>query len=546
VTPFVATGPLRLDDLTFTKPTLEYAELWPLLVVLGVACLGVLAEAFLPRSIRFLAQSVLAGGAILVALVGTVLVGTNLDAHTAGDTTVARGLIGSMGTIAVDGPTVFLWGLILVFALLGVLLFAERHLEGGVSAFAGQAAALPGTEAERQASTSGLEHTEVYPLLLFAVSGMMLFPAANDLLTMFVALEVLSLPLYLLCGLARRRRLLSQEAAMKYFLLGAFSSAFFLYGAALIYGFAGSLEFSDINEAVRNNLGDRPLALIGLGLLSVGLFFKVGAAPFQAWTPDVYQGAPTPVTAFMAAGTKTAAFGAMLRLLYVAFGADRWTWAPMLWIVAILSMVVGVVLALTQTDVKRLLAYSSIAHTGFILTGVLGLQTTADLGPGQLTSLQAVLFYLATYGFATLGAFALVTMVRDAGGEATALHRWAGLGKISPLLAGVMAFFLLAMAGIPLTSGFVGKWAVFAAALAAGAWPVVVVAIIASIVAAYFYVKVIVLMFFSEPDGEGPVITYPSVLTATAVAACAGMTLMLGIVPGPLLDLAGRAGEFLR
>ena len=168
--------------------------------------------------------------------------------------------------------------------------------------------------------------------MMFAVGGMMLFPAANDLLTMFVALEVFSLPLYLLCGLARRRRLLSQEAALKYFLLGAFSSGFFLYGIALIYGFAGSMEFAAINEAVRNDVGNRSLLLIGMGMLAVGLFFKVGAAPFQAWTPDVYQGAPTAVTAFMAAGTKVAAFGAMLRLFYVAFGTDRWTWQPMMWV----------------------------------------------------------------------------------------------------------------------------------------------------------------------------------------------------------------------
>ena len=184
----------------------------------------------------------------------------------------------------------------LVFAIGGILLFAERRLEGGVSAFAGQAAALPGTEAEREASTKGLDHTEVYPLAMFAVGGMMLFPAANDLLTMFVALEVLSLPLYLLCGLARRRRLLSQEAALKYFLLGAFSSGFFLYGVALVYGFAGTMDLSGINEAVRNDTANQSLLLIGMGMLAVGLLFKVGAVPFQAWTPDVYQGAPTAVT----------------------------------------------------------------------------------------------------------------------------------------------------------------------------------------------------------------------------------------------------------
>ena len=211
------------------------------------------------------------------------------------------------------------------------------------------------------------------------------------------------------------------------------------------------MDFAAINEAVRNDVGSSSLLLIGIGLLSVGLLFKVGAVPFQAWTPDVYQGAPTPVTAFMAAGTKVAAFGAMLRLFYVAFGADRWSWQPMLWIIAMLTMVVGAVLAITQTDIKRLLAYSSVAHTGFILTGVLGVQAADQLALGEITSLQAVLFYLTTYGFATIGAFAVVTLVRDAGGETTAIDRWAGLGKESPVVAAVFAFFLLAMAGIPLT-----------------------------------------------------------------------------------------------
>ncbi|HXH78714.1 NADH-quinone oxidoreductase subunit NuoN [Nocardioides sp.] len=527
----------------FVKPVLDYFELLPLFIVSGVACLGVVIEAFAPRRMRYLAQVVLALVGLSAALVAVVLIARDAEVYADG---AARGILSVGGTIAVDGPTLFLWGLILVLSLAGVLLFAERHLGGGVSAFAGQAAALPGTEAEREASTSGLDHTEVYPLLMFAVFGMLIFPSANDLLTMFVGLEVLSLPLYLLCGLARRRRLLSQEAALKYFLLGAFSSGFFLYGVALVYGYAGSMNFADINEAVRNDAGNSALLLVGIGLMSVGLFFKVGAAPFHAWTPDVYQGAPTPVTAFMAAATKVAAFGAILRLFYVAFGSDRWSWQPMMWVIAILTMLVGAILAITQTDVKRLLAYSSVAHTGFILTGVLGIQATTDLAPGEVTALQAVLFYLATYGFATLGAFAIVGLVRDSGGEVTALDRWAGLGKESPVVAGVFAFFLLAMAGIPLTSGFVGKLAVFSVALAAGAWPVVVVAIIASIIAAFLYIRVIKAMYFDEPIGDGPTVVYPSVLTATTIALGAAVTLMLGILPGPLLDLAGLAGQFLR
>ncbi len=531
---------LAADD-TFVKPHIEYGSLWPILVVFGAACIGVLIEAFLPRQWRYVAQFGTTLVAIVVALVGVVFVANGLPSL--GDGT-ARGLFGSQGTIALDGPTMFLWGTVLVFSLGGVLLFAERRVEGGVSAFAGQAAALPGTESERQAA--GLDHTEVYPLLLFAVGGMMLFPASGDLLTMFVALEVLSLPLYLLCGLARRRRLLSQEAAMKYFLLGAFSSGFFLYGVALIYGYAGSMDFGAINEAVANNAGNQTLLVIGMGMLTVGLLFKVGAAPFHAWVPDVYQGAPTAVTAFMAAATKAAAFGAILRLFYVAFGSARWTWQPMLWVIAILTMIVGTVLALVQTDMKRMLAYSSVAHTGFLLTGVLGLQGVNDLNPGQITSLEAVLFYLVTYGLATLGAFAVVGLVRDSAGEQSMISRWAGLGKHSPVVAGVFALFLLSMAGIPLTAGFTGKWAVFEVALAAGAWPVVIVAVLASAAAAFFYVRVIVVMYFHEPESDSAHVAHPSILSAAAIGVSAAATVALGILPGPVLDLAQSAGQFIR
>jgi NADH-quinone oxidoreductase subunit N len=529
--------------IEFSKPVIGYAEVWPLLLVFGVACAGVLVEAFAPRARRYVVQVVLALVGLVAAFAGVVAIGLNLDKVAGG---AARGSIVAEGAIAVDGPTVFLWGLILLLAIAGLLLFAERRLEGGVSAFAGQAAALPGTDAERQASTRGLDHTEVFPLMMFAVGGMMLFPASNDLLTMFVALEVLSLPLYLLSGLARRRRLLSQEAALKYFLLGAFSSGFFVYGIAMTYGYAGTMEFAGINEAVTNNTGNQTLLLAGIGLLSVGLLFKVGAAPFQAWTPDVYQGAPTAVTGFMAAATKVAAFGALMRLYYVAFGSDRWSWQPMLWAIAILTMLVGAILAVAQSDIKRMLAYSSVAHTGFLLTGVLGVTTASDLADGQITSLQAVLFYLVTYGFVTLGAFAVVSMVRDAGGEATHMSRWAGLGKESPFVAAIFTLFLLSMAGIPLTAGFTGKWAVFAAAMSAGAWPVVVVAVLTSALAAFFYVRVIVLMYFSAPVGPGPSVTLPSVLTAVTIAVGVASTLVLGIVPGPVLDLAAHAGEFIR
>jgi NADH-quinone oxidoreductase subunit N len=527
----------------FTAPHIQYDLLSPVLIILGVALLGVLVEAVVPRSRRYLVQVTLAVVGVIAALVAAFVVYGRIN-PTSGKP--KPGFLVAEGALSLDGPTLYSWVLILVLALLGVLLFAERRLEGGVTAFAGQASALPGTEAERQASAKGLEHTEVFPLLMFAVSGMLIFPAANDLLTLFVALEVLSLPLYLLCGLARRRRLLSQEAALKYFKLGAFSSGFFVYGIALVYGYAGSMSFDKIAFAVASDSGSHALLLGGMGMLAVGLLFKVGAAPFHAWTPDVYQGAPTPVTAFMAAATKVAAFGALLRLFYVAFGGARWDWQPMFWIIAILTMVVGSVLALSQTDVKRLLAYSSIAHAGFLLTGFLGARSLSEIHAGDINPVQAVLFYVTTYGLTTMAAFAIVSVVRDGSGEATHMSRWAGLGKESPLLAGSFAFLLLGMAGIPLTSGFTGKWAVFAAAASAGAWPVVIVAVLLSAVAAYFYARLIVVMFFADPVGDGPTVTVPSVLTSAVIAVGTIGTFVLGVVPGPLLDLLGRTAQFIR
>jgi len=527
----------------FHQPSIEYSLLLPLLVVLGAAVVGVLVEAFVPRSLRYAVQTTVTLVAVVGALVLTVLVGLGLPRHAG---TAGRGTIAVDGAIAVDGPTVFIWGTILALSTISVLLFAERALEGGVTAFAGQAAALPGTAAEREASTRGLEHTEIFPLMLFSVSGMMIFPAANDLVTMFVGLEVLSLPLYLLCGLARRRRLLSQEAALKYFMLGAFSSGFFLYGVALTYGYAGSMNLGDIAEAISGRIGGQVLLLVGIGMLAVGMLFKVSAAPFHSWTPDVYQGAPTAVTAFMSACTKVAAFGALLRLFYVGFGPARWDWTLMVGIIAVLTMLVGSVLAITQSDIKRMLAYSAVAHAGFLLVGFVGLHSVSSFGGTQLSSVQAVLFYLVTYGFMSIGSFAVVMVVRDAGGEATHLSRWAGLGRESPVLAGVFAFFLLGMAGIPLTSGFTGKWAVFASAVSGGQWPLVVVGVVLSAVAAFFYLRVIVLMFFSEPVGEGPVVMSPSIMTTIVIGVGFVATVFLGVYPGPVLDLAATAGQFIR
>ncbi|MFE2752982.1 NADH-quinone oxidoreductase subunit NuoN [Actinosynnema sp. NPDC059335] len=509
-------------------PEIDYGAVAPLLIVLGAACLSVLFEAFLPKGQRWSAQVVLTLLALAAAGAGVVL-------HASADSTLEQGKLTLAGTIAVDRPVIFLWGTLLLLGLGAVLLIADRSVEPG-GAFVADASILPGAPVGVREKLRRQEmQTEVFPLTLFALGGMMTFVAANDLLTMFIALEVLSLPLYLMCGLARRRRLLSQEAAVKYFLLGAFASAFFLYGVALLYGYAGSVKLSDIATATTATDRSDTLLYAGFGLLVVGLLFKASVGPFHAWTPDVYQGSPTPVTAFMAACTKVAAFGGILRVLYGAFERSSWEWNGVLWAVAIVSMVIGAVLGLTQTDVKRMIAYSSVAHAGFLLIGAISLN---DQG------LSGTMFYLMAYGFTTIAAFGIVSLVRNGDGEATHLSQWAGLAKRSPVVAGVFTFLLLALAGLPLTSGFVGKFVVFAAAVEAEMVPLVVVALVASAVAAFFYLRVIVLMYFSEPAADGPTVSVPGAFTTVAITLGAAVTLVLGVFPSFALDWAG-AGTFI-
>ncbi|WP_156726453.1 NADH-quinone oxidoreductase subunit NuoN [Streptomyces apocyni] len=527
-------------------PHIEYGQLSPILIVVGAGVLGILVEAFVARRARYHVQlflSVVALAAAFAAVVGLAVTGHG---------STKAGIV-AMGAIAVDGPALFLQGTILLAGLVSLFTFAERRLDPvahgkQVDSFVAQAGAPPGSKSEQAAVKAGFTTTEVFPLALFAVAGMLVFPAANDLLTLFIALEVFSLPLYLLCALARRKRLVSQEAAVKYFLLGAFSSAFLLFGIALLYGYAGTLSYAGIAEvvdgtvtsidpALADTMGNDALLLIGAAMVLMGLLFKVGAVPFHMWTPDVYQGAPTPVTGFMAAATKVAAFGALLRLLYVVLPGLSWDWRPVLWGVAIITMLLGAIVAITQTDIKRLLAYSSIAHGGFILAGVIAMNEAG---------ISSVLFYLLAYSFVTIGAFSVVTLVRDAGGEATHLSKWAGLGRRSPLVAAVFAVFLLAFAGIPLTSGFAGKFAVFKAAAEGGAGALVVVGVISSAIAAFFYIRVIVLMFFSEPRPEGPTVAVPSPLTMTTIGVGVAVTLVLGVAPQYFLDLANQASVFVR
>lgn len=519
----LVSGLAAAPPVPIVAPSVAYFSISPMLVVLGAACLGVLVEAFVPRHQRWAAQ-------VTLTLVSIALAGVLLAMYARSGARAATTLAGA---ISVDHPTLFLWGTLLALGLGGVLLIADRSVEpGGQFVIDGPAPTGP---LDRIAAGRVGMQTEVLPLTLFALGGMMAFCAANDLLTMFVSLEVLSLPLYLMSGMARRRRLLSQEAAVKYFLLGAFASAFFLYGVALLYGYAGSVKLADIAGAAAASQKSDTLLFGGLALLIVGLLFKASVGPFHTWTPDVYQGAPTPVTAFMSAATKVAAFGAILRVLTVAFGDTRWEWRGVLWAVAIVSMVIGAVIGLTQTDVKRMVAYSSVAHAGFILIGAIAI--TAQ-------GLSGSLFYLLSYGFTSLAVFGVISLVRDGDGEATHLSQWAGLSKRSPLVAAVMTFLLLALAGIPLTSGFTGKFAVFSAAVADGMVPLVIVALLASAVAAFFYLRVIVLMYFSEPVPDGPTVTVPGAFTTAAITLGVLITLLLGVAPTLALSWAG-SGPFV-
>ena len=505
--------------MIFTAPVLNYTLLSPILIVLGGALIGVLVEAFVSKALRPVTQLSITVGSLLLSL---AQVWRNRN---------AQSMTAAMGSVTIDGPAILLQASILIIAIISVFLIADTDH------FTALAAALPGSAEERHSLQTGNQVTEVYPLTLFAISGMMLFPIASDLITLFVALEMLSLPLYLMAGLSRRRRLASQEAALKYFLLGAFSSAFFLFGMAYLYGYSASVTFAGIRASVVGGSGNDVLLLIGIAFVSIGLLFKVGAVPFHAWSPDVYQGAPTPVTGFMAAATKVAAFGAMLRIYYTVFANAQWSWSPLLSAIAIITMLFGSLVAIAQRDVKRMLAYSSIAHAGFLLAGVIALNKAG---------LEASIFYLFAYGVATVGAFAVVTLVRDSSGEVTDLNRWKGLGKRSPWVAATFAGFLLAFAGIPLTSGFIGKFTIFSAAYESGAKGIVIVGVLSSAIAAFFYIRVIVLMFFTDPIQDGTSVEIPSILTRATLIFSILVTIALGVFPAPLLTLISNFSTFIR
>lgn len=377
---------------------------------------------------------------------------------------------------------------------------------------------------------------EYYPLLLFAATGMTLLGSSADLIMVFISIEVLSLSLYILSGFARRD-LNSQEAALKYFLLGAFSSALLLYGIALVYGVTGSTNIAEAGVAFRSANAPGGLVVAAMAMLVVGFGFKVSLVPFHMWTPDVYQGAPTPVTGFMAAAVKAAAFAAFLRVFVGAFADQSWSWVPVFWVLAALTMLAGAILAVVQTDLKRMLGYSAVAHAGYALIGVIAVSREG---------VSATLFYLLVYAFMSLGAFGVLSALERRSHKAMAISDLRGLGKRYPVPAAMFALFLLSLAGIPGTAGFMGKLAVFRAGVQSGHVELVVVAVVSSVIAAYFYIRVIVAMFMDdEPEelGDEEALTIPTGMSA-GLAAAASVVVVLGVLPGVAIDLARQAASF--
>jgi NADH-quinone oxidoreductase subunit N len=473
-------------------PAIDLRAVAPALVLSITAALVMLLDLLPPRDRKGHLGLVGLGG-VLVALVLTLrLWGV--------DTRAFRGMV------ALDNYALF-FNLVIGYATGLVLMFSMDYLQ-------------------RQ----GMESGEFYILVLLAAVGMVLMAAATDLIVVFLALETMSLALYVLAGFFRGRAQ-AAEASMKYFLLGAFASGFFLYGIALIFGATGSTNLEKIAAVIAGGGMDASL-VVGAGLLVVGFGFKISAVPFHLWTSDVYEGAPTAVTAFIATGSKAAAFAALLRVLLASARPGTLDWPVPLWALAVLSMTVGNVIAIAQQNLKRMLAYSSIAHGGYMLVGVVA---GGALGHG------GVLFYLLVYTFTTAGAFGVILLLERNGREAVLLEDYGGLAGRHPIMALCLSVFLLSLIGIPPTAGFVGKFVLFGSAVRAGYVWLAVIAVLNSAVAAYYYLRLIVYMYMREPEPGGPTVAVPSFAGSLALVVALWGVVQLGILPGPLLDLAQSA-----
>lgn len=481
--------------MEFTPPEINLLIVGPVLIVMAAGSLGMVIDLFTPDGKK--------GWAVWLAAIGLLLALAQNIALWNGnyETFIPQN---GVAMVVMDNFAVFLNATFLLTGLL-VIPLSRSYLQ-----------------------RTGLENPEYYMLLLFSISGMMLMGMANDLILVFLALEVLSIPLYIMCGMLWPRQE-SEESAMKYFLLGAFSSAIFVFGIALVYGATTTTAIPLIFDSVAAN-GLNAMIVTGLAFLMVGAGFKVAAVPFHMWTPDVYEGAPTPVTAFMSVGAKVAGFAALLRVLVLALPQASGEWVTAVAVLSTLTLIIGNVVAIRQGNIKRMLAYSSIAHAGYILIAV---AAAADNPAG----VSSALFYMFAYLFTNLGAFGIVIALERSYNEGNLLDDFKGLAKRHPWLSLAMAYFMLSLTGIPPTGGFSAKFYVFGAAIEAELYWLVLIGVITSVISGYYYLRVVYLMYMF--DGEGQLITGRALQFAVFVMAIS--TLVLGLFPEGLFNLTASA-----
>jgi NADH-quinone oxidoreductase subunit N len=469
-----------------------YAAIVPMCCVVATALAAMVAEAF-----REPGERMPIGPLGIIGLAGAAVASMALWNSNAA----------SFGVVVVDNFGLFITWILIVVGVLSLAISAPT------------------------VAREGLPQGEYYALLLFAIAGMMLMATATDLLVIFLALEVLSLAVYVLTGI-RRDVAQSAEAAFKYFLLGGFSSAFFLYGIAFTYGVAGSTHLDRIGRAMAAQGGaPTPMQWLAVGLLLVGFSFKVSAVPFHMWTPDAYEGAPPAVTGFMSTGVKAAAFAAFVRVFFSAFGALRAEWSVAIWGLAAATMIVGTVVGVVQSSVKRMLAYSSIAHGGYLLVALV---SANNVGKG------AVLFYLLSYAVTNLGAFGVIALLDTNEWPNDRVSDYAGLGNEHPVLAGLMTVFLLSLGGFPPMAGFIAKWYVFTAAVSAGYYWLAIIGVLTSVISVFFYLRIVVMMYMTANDAPARFPAVPK-LAGAALAASALLVFYLGILPARVLDWAAAS-----
>ena len=464
----------------------------PMACVTAAAIAAMVAEAF-----RNPGERMPIAGLGVVGLIGAAIASIFLWNHNAS----------SFDVVSADNFGLFVTGILIVVGLLSL--------------------AVSGPTIDREHLPRG----EYYALMLFATAGMMLMATASDLLVIFLALEVLSLAVYVLTGI-RRDSAQSTEAAFKYFLLGAFSSAFFLYGIAFTYGLTGSTRLDRIGSLMSaQSASPTAMQLLALGLVIVGFAFKVAAVPFHMWTPDAYEGAPPAVTGFMSTGVKAAAFAAFVRVFLSAFEPLRGTWSDVIWVIAAATMIVGTVVGVAQSNVKRMLAYSSIAHGGYLLIALL---TGNDVGK------SAVLFYLLTYAITNVGAFGVIALLETADRPGDRVRDYAGLWNDHPGLAALMTIFLLSLGGFPPMAGFIAKWYVFTAAIKAGYTGLAIIGVLTSVVSVFFYLRIVVMMYMTPRETPRVVLPVPAV-AGGALVVSAVLIFYLGILPSRVIDWAASS-----